>query len=83
MLEAEMLLLGKYGHFPKKSDLDQLFALVPENSDILWIYKSKILDEIQLKFFDQTIFETKNFWKNNTLIQKITFLTISLYCYST
>lgn len=51
-----MLLLGKYGNFPRKGDLDELFALVPENSDILWIYKNKILDEIQLKFFDQTIF---------------------------
>lgn len=42
-----------------------MYALTPDNVDILWVFKNKILDEIQMKFITPACLETKNFWKNN------------------
>lgn len=36
-----------------------------------------------MKFVHTDVFDLKNFWNNNEVIQKIIYLTISLYCYST
>lgn len=36
-----------------------------------------------MKFLHVDTYDTKNFWLNNQVIQKIVYLTISLYCYST
>lgn len=83
VLEEERQSLNKTGRLPSKSNLEMLYALTPENVDSLWVYKNKILDEIQMKFAHVECFDTKNFWHNNEVIQKIVYLTISLYCYST
>ncbi len=42
-----------------------MYNLEPENADSLWIYKNKILDEIQMKFVHVDVFDDKKFWNNN------------------
>ena len=63
--------------------MDLLYALIPENIESLWVYKNKILDEIQMKFVKEEVFDPKNVLENNEVIQKMVYLAISLYCYST
>lgn len=36
-----------------------------------------------MKFVHVDVLDTIDFWKNNEVIQKIVYLTITLYCYST
>lgn len=80
-LEEQCQITRKFGAISPKIDIDLLYS-INEKSEHLWIYKSKILDEIQLVPFFIDYFEEKEMSKNE-VIEKITFLAISLYCYST
>lgn len=65
ILEEERQNLNKTGKLPAKSNLEMLYSLTPENIESLWVYKNKILDEIQMKFLHADVYDTKNFWINN------------------
>lgn len=80
-LEEQCQITRKFGAISPKIDIDLLYA-INEKSEHLWIYKSKILDEIQLVPFFIDYFDEKEMSKNE-VIEKIAFLAISLYCYST
>ena len=75
--------MNRVGKIPSKSNLEKLYELIPENVDSLWIFKNKILDEIQMKHINEEILDPKNIYENCEIIEKIVFLAISLYCYST
>ena len=56
LLEEERNALNKIGRFPSKFNIEMLYSLEPSNVDSLWIYKNKILDEIQMKFVHSDVF---------------------------
>lgn len=56
ILEEQTQLTKKYGFLTPKIDLERLYD--PEDrADYLWIYKNKILDEIQLMPFEANEFD--------------------------
>lgn len=83
ILEEQTQVTRRYGSLSPKIDIDMLYEL-DEQADHMWIYKNKILDEIQLIPYTIDEFEDLDPEISRTeVIEKITFLAISLYCYST
>lgn len=51
VLEEQTQITRRYGHIPHNVDIEQLYD-PEERSEFIWIYKNKILDEIQLMPFE-------------------------------
>lgn len=83
LLDEQTQQTRKLGWVNPKIDLEQLYC-PEERQEHLWIYRNKILDEIQLTPFDVSELEEGDTEVSSSdIIQKITYLAISLYCYST
>ena len=83
ILEEQAAITRKYGQLSTKPDIDLLYQ-IEDGAEHIWVFKNKILDEIQMGTYDLDEFElsTQEISKNE-VIYKIAFLAISLYCYST
>ena len=64
-------------------NIESLYAKVISEADE-WIYKNKILDEVQLKTLPVKYLDSIRFnITNSDVVERIVFLAISLYCFST
>lgn len=48
-----------------------------------WIFTNKILDQIQLKSLSPNYLDNDFAFTNAEIVERITYLAISFYCYST
>ena len=81
-MTEEVELSKKYGKVTTRINLEMLYK--EDEADCAWIYRNKILEEIQLKPITSKHFENvKPLLLNSDIIERITLLAISLYCFST